>query len=216
MHSQNRFLSCFFKEVSFFFSFSIFRNNLDICFPKICKKDYFSVLFETSIVTLPPKQSLDFHKKMDSSLPQMNIHEMVFHPFITKDCPSFMADKLLNLFRVTMMMFHVGNVNYNAFMISNTLVVDFFMRNHRILARGLGLEFIDKILFRLVNHDKYWRFLNTCNVHLFYLNYRTKMMNIICHQLARMYGHENFHNIFRRLTPGIRGREDLGKNLLCL
>ena len=153
---------------------------------------------------------------MDSSLPQMNIHEMVFHPFITKDCPSFMADKLLNLFRVTMMMFHVGNVNYNAFMISNTLVVDFFMRNHRILARGLGLEFIDKILFRLVNHDKYWHFLNTCNVHLFYLNYRTKMMNIICHQLARMYGHENFHNIFCRLTPGIRGREDLGKNLLCL
>jgi hypothetical protein len=147
---------------------------------------------------------------MANYLPQMNIHEIVFHTFITKDCPTFMADKLINLFRVTMMVFNGGSVNYNAVMICNTLMVDFFMRNHRILARGLALEFVDKVLFRLVDNDKFWRFLNTCNVHLFYLNYRTKMMNVICHQLARMYGHENFHAIFSRLTPGIRGREDMG------
>ena len=162
-------------------------------------------------LTLPPKQSLDFQKKiMANYLPQMNIHEIVFHTFITKDCPTFMADKLINLFRVTMMVFNGGSVNYNAVMICNTLMVDFFMRNHRILARGLALEFVDKVLFRLVDNDKFWRFLNTCNVHLFYLNYRTKMMNVICSQLARMYGHENFQAIFSRLTPGIRGREDMG------
>jgi len=37
------------------------------------------------------------------------------------------------------------------------------------------------------------------------------MMNLICHQLAKMYGHEHFHNIFRNLSPGMRGREDLGR-----
>jgi len=161
----------------------------------------------------PPQTKSRFSRKnliMANYLPQMNIHEVVFHTFITKDCPTFMADKLINLFRVTMMVFNGGSVNYNAVMICNTLMVDFFMRNHRILARGLALEFVDKVLFRLVDNDKFWRFLNTCNVHLFYLNYRTKMMNVICHQLARMYGHENFHAIFSRLTPGIRGREDMG------
>jgi hypothetical protein len=113
-----------------------------------------------------------------------------------------------------MMVFRNGNVSYNAVMICNTLMVDFFCRNHRILARGLGLEFIDNVLFRLIRNEGFWHFLNAGNVHLFYLDYRTKMMNLICHQLAKMYGHEHFHNIFRNLSPGMRGRQDLGKVFL--
>jgi hypothetical protein len=148
---------------------------------------------------------------MDASCPQMNIHETLFYSFITKECPTFMADKLIMLFRVAMLVFRNGNVSYNAVMICNTLMVDFFCRNHRILARGLGLEFIDNVLFRLVRNEGFWHFLNAGNVHLFYLDYRTKMMNLICHQLAKMYGHEHFHNIFRNLSPGMRGRQDLGK-----
>ena len=197
-----------FKKYLFSF-FAIILTFVFLIFAKILS---FSSLRDFNL-TLPPKQSLDFREKnliMANYLPQMNIHEVVFHTFITKDCPTFMADKLINLFRVTMMVFNGGSVNYNAVMICNTLMVDFFMRNHRILARGLALEFVDKVLFRLVDNDKFWRFLNTCNVHLFYLNYRTKMMNVICSQLARMYGHENFQAIFSRLTPGIRGREDMG------
>ena len=141
----------------------------------------------------------------------MNIHEVLFYSFINKECPTFMADKLIMLFRVAMMVFRNGNVSYNAVMICNTLMVDFFCRNHRILARGLGLEFIDNVLFRLIRNEGFWHFLNAGNVHLFYLDYRTKMMNLICHQLAKMYGHEHFHNIFRNLSPGMRGRQDLGK-----
>ncbi len=148
---------------------------------------------------------------MDASCPQMNIHEVLFYSFINKECPIFMADKLIMLFRVAMMVFRNGNVSYNAVMICNTLMVDFFCRNHRILAWGLGLEFIDNVLFRLIRNEGFWHFLNAGNVHLFYLDYRTKMLNLICHQLAKMYGHEHFHNIFGNLSPGMRGREDLGR-----
>jgi hypothetical protein len=145
---------------------------------------------------------------MENQLPMMNLHEMVFHHFLTKDCPMIMADKLVYLFRVIMVVFNAGNVNYNALMMSNTLMVDFFMRNHRLLARGLSFEFVDKILFRLIHNDKYWYFLNNLNPHLFYLNYRTKMMNVICHQMAKVYGAETFGNVFNRVSPGTRGREE--------
>lgn len=138
----------------------------------------------------------------------MNLHEMVFHHFLTKDCPLIMADKLVYLFRVVMAVFNAGSVNYNALMMSNTLMVDFFMRNHRLLARGLSFEFVDKILFRLLHNDRYWHFLNSLNPHLFYLNYRTKMMNVICHQMAKVYGAETFGGIFNRVSPGTRGREE--------
>jgi hypothetical protein len=119
-----------------------------------------------------------------------------------------MADKLIYLFRVIMMVFNAGNVNYNSLMMSNTLMVDFFMRNHRLLARGLSFEFVDKILFRLIHNDRYWYFLNSLNSHLFYLNYRTKMMNVICHQMAKVYGTETFGAVFNRISPGVRGREE--------
>ena len=159
---------------------------------------------------------------MENSSPMMNLHEMVFHSFITKECPTFMADKLIYLFRVIMMVFNAGSVNYNAIMISNTLMVDFFMRNHRLLVRGLSFGFIDQVLFRLLNNDRYWYFLNNLNPHLFYLNYRTKIMNIICHQMAKMYGSETFNMIFHRISAAVRGRErddypsDLGKLFIFL
>ena len=207
-HFQDRLFLCFLRSIFFRF-FAIILTFVFLIFAKNFIFQFSSRLQSYST----PQTKSRFSKKdfiMANYLPQMNIHEVVFHTFITKDCPTFMADKLINLFRVTMMVFNGGSVNYNAVMICNTLMVDFFMRNHRILARGLALEFVDKVLFRLVDNDKFWRFLNTCNVHLFYLNYRTKMMNVICSQLARMYGHENFQAIFSRLTPGIRGREDMG------
>jgi len=145
---------------------------------------------------------------MENSFPMMNIHEMVFQSFITKECPTFMADKLISLFRVMMMMiFNAGNVNYNAIMISNTLMVDFFMRNHRLLARGLSFGFVEQILFRLLRNDRYWYFLNNLNPHLFYLNYRTKIMNLFCHQMAKLYGMETFHLIFHCISSAVHGRE---------
>lgn len=159
---------------------------------------------------------------MENSSPMMNLHEMVFHSFITKECPTFMADKLIYLFRVIMMVFNAGSVNYNAIMISNTLMVDFFMRNHRLLVRGLSFGFVDQVLFRLLHNDRYWYFLNNLNPHLFYLNYRTKIMNIICHQMAKMYGSETFNMIFHRISAAVRGRErddypsDLGKLFIFL
>ena len=205
-----------FQEVSFsFLFFAFFAIILTFVFLNFAKILSFSSLRDLTLSTPQTKSRFSEKiKKMDASCPQMNIHETLFYSFITKECPTFMADKLIMLFRVAMMVFRNGNVSYNAVMICNTLMVDFFCRNHRILARGLGLEFIDNVLFRLIRNEGFWHFLNAGNVHLFYLDYRTKMMNLICHQLAKMYGHEHFHNIFRNLSPGMRGRQDLGKVFL--
>jgi len=207
--SKNRLFLCFPRSIFFLF----FAIILTFVFLNFAKK-IFQLSSRLQSDSTPQTKSRFFGKKMDASCPQMNIHEVLFYSFINKECPTFMADKLIMLFRVAMMVFRNGNVSYNAVMICNTLMVDFFCRNHRILARGLGLEFIDNVLFRLIRNEGFWHFLNAGNVHLFYLDYRTKMMNLICHQLAKMYGHEHFHNIFRNLSPGMRGRQDLGKVFL--
>ncbi len=39
----------------------------------------------------------------------------------------FLADMLVRFFRISMMVFHHGGVNYNAVMIANTIAVDFFL-----------------------------------------------------------------------------------------
>jgi hypothetical protein len=64
---------------------------------------------------------------MDASIPAlMDIHENVFNAYITRECPMFLADMLVRFFRISMMVFHHGNVNYNAVMIANTIAADFF------------------------------------------------------------------------------------------
>ena len=114
---------------------------------------------------------------MEANFPALNIHELVFESFFTQECPAFLADKLANLFRVAFMVFYSGNVHYNAVLISNTLMLDLFMKNHRLFARGLGFEFLDKVLIRLLSSIRYWDFLNLLNIHLFYLSHRPKMVD---------------------------------------
>jgi len=145
---------------------------------------------------------------METNFPALNIHDLVFHSYLTQECPVFLADKLTNLFRIAFMVFYAGNVHYNAVLVSNTLMLDFFMKNHRLFARGLGLEFVDKILVRLLSSIRYWDFMNTLNIHLFYLSHRPKMVDVLHHHLARMYGSFVFNLIYCRLPSSIAGRED--------
>jgi len=145
---------------------------------------------------------------METNFPALNIHDLVFNSYLTQECPVFLADKLTNLFRIAFMVFYAGNVHYNAVLVSNTLMLDFFMKNHRLFARGLGLEFVDKILVRLLSSIRYWDFMNTLNIHLFYLSHRPKMVDVLHHHLARMYGSFVFNLIYCRLPSSIAGRED--------
>jgi hypothetical protein len=55
---------------------------------------------------------------------------------------------------------------------------------------------------------RYWDFMNTLNIHLFYLSHRPKMVDVFHHHLARMYGSFVFNLIYCRLPSSIAGRED--------
>jgi hypothetical protein len=145
---------------------------------------------------------------METNFPALNVHDLVFESYLTQECPMFLANKLANLFRVAFMVFYAGNVHYNAVLLSNTLMLDFFMKNHRLFARGLGFEFIDKILIRLLSNIKYWDFMNTLNIHLFYLSHRPKMVDVLHHHMARLYGSFVLDLFSHRLSSPITRNED--------
>ena len=145
---------------------------------------------------------------METNFPALNIHDLVFESYLTQECPMFLANKLTNLFRIAFMVFYTGNVHYSAVLISNTLMLDVFMKNHQLSAGGFGFEFIDKILVRLLSSIRHWDFMNTLNFHLFYLSHIPKMVDLLHHHMARLYRSVVFNLIFHCLSSPITRHED--------
>ena len=139
---------------------------------------------------------------MDASIPAfMDVHENVFNAYLTRECPMFLADMLVRFFRISMMVFHHGGVNYNAVMIANTIAVDFFQRNHRFLARHLCLEFVYTVLHPLYSNPKFWDLMNKVNVHYFYLTMRSQIVDVFCFRMGVTYGSQLLGSLHSRLSP---------------
>jgi len=146
---------------------------------------------------------------MDASIPAfMDVHENVFNAYLTRECPMFLADMLVRFFRISMMVFHHGGVNYNAVMIANTIAVDFFQRNHRFLARHLCLEFVYTVLHPLYSNPKFWDLLNKVNVHYFYLTMRSQMADVFCFRMGVAYGSQLLGSLHNRLSPVVFGHRE--------
>jgi hypothetical protein len=97
-----------------------------------------------------------------------------------------------------MVVYKAGNVSYNAVMMANTIITDFFVKYHKLFARGIALEFVDSILTLLFCYDGFWDILNRFNVHLFYLTYRHQVLTILSNRMATMYGAQVFNQLFDR------------------
>ena len=78
-----------------------------------------------------------------------NIHELVYAGFLSTKCPASEVTLLIKFYKVSFVIFKAGNVSYNAIMMGNTIVTDFFVRNHRLFGRGIALEFVENILTSL-------------------------------------------------------------------
>ena len=109
-----------------------------------------------------------------------------------------------------MVVYKAGNVSYNAVMMANTVITDFFVKHHKLFARGISLEFVDSILTILFCYDGFWDILNRINVHLFYLTYRHQILTILSNRMATMYGAQIFKQIFDRLPFFNLGENNLG------
>jgi hypothetical protein len=143
---------------------------------------------------------------MDASIPAfMDVHENVFNAYLTRECPMFLADMLMHFFRVSMMVFHHGNVNYNAIMIANTIAADFF---HRFLARHLCLDFVYTVLHPLYSNPKFWELMNKTNVHYFYLTMRSQVADVFCFRMGVTYGSELLSSLHNRLPPFVLGHRE--------
>ena len=101
-----------------------------------------------------------------------NVHELAYAGFFAQECPAAELRVISKFFKASMVVYKAGNVSYNAVMMANTIITDFFVKYHKLFARGISLEFVDSILTVLFCYDGFWDILNRINVHLFYLTYR--------------------------------------------
>jgi hypothetical protein len=140
-----------------------------------------------------------------------NVHEVVYAGFLAKDCPANEVRILTKFYKVSFIVFKAGNVSYNAVMVANTIITDFFVSNHRLFAREIALEFVENIMTLLFSYDGFWDFLNRLNIHFFYLSYRPQILQILSYHLSLTYGIEQFTQVYRRLPPYVFGAEDFSE-----
>jgi hypothetical protein len=140
-----------------------------------------------------------------------NIHETVYASFLSKDCPANEDRILTKFYKVFLVVFKAGNVSYNATMMANTIITDFFVRNHRLFAREIGLEFVENVLTLLYSYDGFWNFVNRFNVHFFYLTYRNQILQNLDYHMAMLYGGKPFLQTYRNLPPYVLGSKDFSK-----
>jgi len=139
-----------------------------------------------------------------------NVHELAYAGFFAQECPAAELRVISKFFKASMVVYKAGNVSYNAVMMANTVITDFFVKHHKLFARGISLEFVDSILTILFCYDGFWDILNRINVHLFYLTYRHQILTILSNRMATMYGAQIFKQIFDRLPFFNLGENNLG------
>jgi hypothetical protein len=139
-----------------------------------------------------------------------NVHELAYAGFFAQECPAAELRIISKFFKASMVVYKAGNVSYNAVMMANTIITDFFVKYHKLFARGISLEFVDSILTVLFCYDGFWDILNRINVHLFYLTYRHQILTILSNRMATMYGAQILGQIFDRLPFFNLGENNLG------
>jgi hypothetical protein len=139
-----------------------------------------------------------------------NVHELAYAGFFAQECPTAELRIISKFFKASMVVYKAGNVSYNAVMMANTIITDFFVKYHKLFARGISLEFVDLVLTILFCYDGFWDILNRINVHLFYLTYRHQILTILSTRMATMYGAQIFRQIFDRLPLFNLGEDSLG------
>jgi hypothetical protein len=139
-----------------------------------------------------------------------NVHELAYAGFFAQECPAAEFRVISKFFKASMVVYKAGNVSYNAVMMANTVITDFFVKHHKLFARGISLEFVDSILTILFCYDGFWDILNRINVHLFYLTYRHQILTILSNRMTTMYGAQIFKQIFDRLPFFNLGENNLG------
>jgi hypothetical protein len=139
-----------------------------------------------------------------------NVHELAYAGFFAQECPTAELRIISKFFKASMVVYKAGNVSYNAVMMANTIITDFFVKYHKLFARGISLEFVDLVLTILFCYDGFWDILNRINVHLFYLTYRHQILTILSTRMATMYGAQIFRQVFDRLPLFNLGEDNLG------
>ncbi len=143
-----------------------------------------------------------------------NVHEVVYASFLSKDCPVNEVRILSKFYKVSLVVFKAGNVSYNAIMMANTIITDFFVSNHRLFAREMALEFVENILTLLYSYDGFWDFVNRLNVHFFYLTYWSQILQILSYHMSLTFGSEQFLQTYWRLPPYVIGEEDFSAEII--